>query len=278
MEFARDLLVGTQTSANVKYYAEIVKEKSVLRSLIKLNEETANACYLENEPLDELLERTEKRVFELAENGNSQEYVPIKQVVLNALDVIEKAFVLQEDPTYSWKGDPGYIRSVTRSVKGGTTTTLAEGDNGTNSGWMYTFNGVHTDKAVNEQVVGDGDKIVLHYTDDYTLEAGMVYTPADVMERIGAIGEVTRLSGPAIDAARSAYDSLTDEEKAQVTNYKTLLDAEEAFRNLSSSVDWRTAYRETGTKLLDQVLQGKWTTGSVGGEWMMLGLARSERL
>ena len=68
MEFARDLLVGTQTSANVKYYAEIVKEKSVLRSLIKLNEETANACYLENEPLDELLERTEKRVFELAEN------------------------------------------------------------------------------------------------------------------------------------------------------------------------------------------------------------------
>ena len=30
-------------------------------------------------------------MFELAENGNSQEYVPIKQVVLNALDVIEKA-------------------------------------------------------------------------------------------------------------------------------------------------------------------------------------------
>ena len=59
--------------------------------MIKPNEETANACYLENEPLDELLERTEKRVFELAENGNSQEYVPIKQVVLNALDVIEKA-------------------------------------------------------------------------------------------------------------------------------------------------------------------------------------------
>ena len=194
------------------------------------------------------------------------------------LDVIEKAFVAQEDPTYSWKGDPGYIRSVTRSVKGGTTTTLAEGSNGTNSGWMYTFNGVHTNKAANEQVVGDGDKIVLHYTDDYTLEAGMVYTPADVVELIDAIGEVTRLSGPAIDAARSAYDSLTDEEKAQVTNYKTLLDAEEAFRNLSSSVDWRTAYRETGTKLLDLVLQGKWTTGSVGGEWMMLGLARSERL
>ena len=69
----------------------------------------------------------------------------------------------------------------------------------------------------------------------------------------------------------------TDEEKTQVKNYKTLLDAEEAFRNLSSSVDWRTAYRETGTKLLDLVLQGKWTTGSVGGEWVMLGLFAEAR-
>ena len=37
------------------------------------------------------MEQTEKRVFELVERGNSQEYTPIKQVVLNALDVIEKA-------------------------------------------------------------------------------------------------------------------------------------------------------------------------------------------
>ena len=34
MEFARDLLVSVQTSANVKYYAEIVQEKSTLRRLI----------------------------------------------------------------------------------------------------------------------------------------------------------------------------------------------------------------------------------------------------
>ena len=91
MEFARDLLVGAQTSANIKYYAEIVRDKAVLRRLIKINEEIANACYLENQPLEDILEQTEKRVFELVERGNSQEYTPIKQVVLNALDVIEKA-------------------------------------------------------------------------------------------------------------------------------------------------------------------------------------------
>ena len=34
MEFARDLLMGTQTSANIKSYAEIVREKSIMRRLI----------------------------------------------------------------------------------------------------------------------------------------------------------------------------------------------------------------------------------------------------
>ena len=91
MEYVRDLLMNVDTSANVKYYAQIVQEKSTLRKLIKINEEIANTCYMENRPLEEILETTEKKVFELVERGNVQEYVPIKQVVLNALDVIEKA-------------------------------------------------------------------------------------------------------------------------------------------------------------------------------------------
>ena len=91
MEFVKDLLEGTQTSANVKYYAEIVRDKSILRRLIRINEDIANTCYLENQPLEEILEKTQKQVFELVEHGNSEEYVPIRQVVLNALDVIEKA-------------------------------------------------------------------------------------------------------------------------------------------------------------------------------------------
>ncbi len=93
LEFIKDLIaeMGVETSANVKYYAQIVQEKSTLRKLIKINEEIANTCYQENQPLEEILERTEKQIFELVEHGNSQEYVPIKQVVLNALDVIERA-------------------------------------------------------------------------------------------------------------------------------------------------------------------------------------------
>lgn len=91
MEYIGEILSGAQTSANAKYYAQIVSEKATLRRLIKINEEIANICYQENKPLDEILEMTEKQVFSLVEHGNQQEFVPIKQVVLNALDTIERA-------------------------------------------------------------------------------------------------------------------------------------------------------------------------------------------
>ncbi len=79
------------TSANVKYYAQIVADKSVMRKLIRLNEEIANICYAGNDSLEAVLEKTEKSVFELLQRRNSSEFVPIKQVVLNALERIEKA-------------------------------------------------------------------------------------------------------------------------------------------------------------------------------------------
>ena len=91
MEYIRELLEAVPTSANVKYYAEIVQEKSVLRRLIKMNEEIADSCYLGQEPMEAVLEGAEKKIFELTQKRNVKEYTPIKEVVLNALDKIEKA-------------------------------------------------------------------------------------------------------------------------------------------------------------------------------------------
>ncbi len=91
MEFVRDLLSAVPTSANAKYYAEIVAEKAMLRKLIKTTEEISNACYLGKEKTQDILEVTEKKIFDLVQNRGSQEYVPIRQVVLNAIEKIEKA-------------------------------------------------------------------------------------------------------------------------------------------------------------------------------------------
>lgn len=91
LEFVRDLVTAVPTSANVKYYAQIVADKAMMRRLIKLNEEIENVCYAGKEPLEAVLEKTEKSVFELLQRRNTGEYVPIRQVVLNALERIEKA-------------------------------------------------------------------------------------------------------------------------------------------------------------------------------------------
>ncbi len=91
LEFAKDLLDAVPTSANVRHYATIVHEKSMLRKLIKVNEEIANTCYLAKERTEDILEETEKKIFDLLQYRSTGDFVPIKQVVLNALDKIEKA-------------------------------------------------------------------------------------------------------------------------------------------------------------------------------------------
>ena len=91
LEFVRDLIAAVPTSANIKYYATIVAEKSTLRKLIRLNEEIANTCYAEKESLEYILEDTEKRVFQLVQKRNTDDYVPIRQVVMNAMNRIEMA-------------------------------------------------------------------------------------------------------------------------------------------------------------------------------------------
>ncbi len=91
LEFVRDLLGMVTTSANIKYYANIVAEKSTLRRLIRLNEEIANTCYVGKESLESILEDTEKRVFQLVQKRNTEDFTPIRQVVMNAMDRIEAA-------------------------------------------------------------------------------------------------------------------------------------------------------------------------------------------
>ncbi|MDD6615713.1 MAG: replicative DNA helicase [Lachnospiraceae bacterium] len=91
LEFVRDILSAVSTSANVKYYAEIVSEKALLRRLIRVTEEIAEACYAGKDKVEDIMEDTEKKVFQVLQRRTNDEFVPIKEVVLNALDKIEAA-------------------------------------------------------------------------------------------------------------------------------------------------------------------------------------------
>lgn len=91
LEFVRELITAVPTSANIKYYANIVAEKATLRKLIRLNEEIANTCYSGKESLEFILEDTEKRVFQLVQKRTTDDFVPVRQIVMNAIDKIEIA-------------------------------------------------------------------------------------------------------------------------------------------------------------------------------------------
>lgn len=99
LEFVRDMITTVPTSANVKYYAQIVSEKALLRRLIKVNEDIAAACYAGKERVEDILEDTEKSIFQVLQRRTNDEFVPIKEVVLNALDKIEAASRLKGSVT-----------------------------------------------------------------------------------------------------------------------------------------------------------------------------------
>lgn len=186
---------------------------------------------------------------------------------------------LQQLPGVTWDNPTGnYIKSVTY---GG--VTIGEFTNGKNSGWMYTLNGKYPMLGVSEQYLKKGDVIVFHYTDDYMLEAADMgpapeekKTADEVIALINAIGVVDLTKGDVIAKARAAYDALSAADKKLVTNYQTLLDAEAAYAKLVAELGKKadSVYKTTGDYLAKLGTPG---VGSIGGEWMALGLARSGR-
>ena len=86
-----ELIEQVPTSANIKTYAGIVAEKSLLRRMIRANEEIAGACYTQKDDIEEIMNQAEKKIFEISQKRDSEGFVPIRQIVLNAIDKIEYA-------------------------------------------------------------------------------------------------------------------------------------------------------------------------------------------
>ena len=208
-------------------------------------------------------------------DGNLEKWIDGVTVTVGnnatVLDVITKVL----GSKYIIKNETGnYIQSIT--PKDG--TPLGEFTNGKLSGWMYTLNGKHSNLGVAQQYLINGDVIVFHYTDDYNRENAFDQQKSadEVITMIAAIGTVSLSKGAAISEARAAYDNLTADEKALVTNYDKLLAAEAAYAKLVAEMGKKRdeIYKTTGDFM---ATLGTPTVNSTGGEWMVIGLARSGR-
>ena len=94
------LAKNTPSAANIKAYAEIVRERSVLRQLITVGNEISSSAYqTEGRSTEELLDNAESEVFKIAEQGarGKKGFVPIRNLLTKAVDRIETLFQ-QDNP------------------------------------------------------------------------------------------------------------------------------------------------------------------------------------
>lgn len=147
----------------------------------------------------------------------------------------------------------GYIRSITAPASLGG-YALEEFDNGSASGWMYTLNGIHPQVGVQGQTVKAGDVIVFHYVDNFHIEEnnytwleapdvnppGIIpYVIKSVIDGIKALPKIASLTlsdRNRVEALRKAYDSLSDEQKAEIDG-ATLKDLENAEARIAQLIE-----------------------------------------
>ena len=85
------------TTSNVKYYADIVKEKSVLRQLIKASNDIINLGYGSGESAENVLDFAEKKIFDISQERTNDDFKPINQVLMDTYDMIESIYSNKSD-------------------------------------------------------------------------------------------------------------------------------------------------------------------------------------
>jgi replicative DNA helicase len=81
---------GVPRSANIEYYARIVKEKSTLRRLIQSANDVLVRAYDAEEDADDQLDEAERSIFQIAEHRLRVGFVPLSELVGSSYQIIEK--------------------------------------------------------------------------------------------------------------------------------------------------------------------------------------------
>ncbi len=90
LDFIQDIMTLSISILNFKEYAQIVKNKSLLRSLIHETETITNTCYSQTGTVDDIFKDAEKRIFDIVQRRNTGEYVPISKIVENTMERFQK--------------------------------------------------------------------------------------------------------------------------------------------------------------------------------------------
>lgn len=96
-EYIRLISEAVPTAANVRDYANIVRDKSVLRSLIGACEEVSEAAYTEEEDVQRLVEMAESKIYAIAEQKENKNFVHIREALVNVYEHLQQLGVNKEE-------------------------------------------------------------------------------------------------------------------------------------------------------------------------------------
>ena len=88
--YVTGLANAVPTAANIKYHAEIVAEKSVLRQLVRVSTEIATMGYEANDDVGVLLDTAESRILEISNRKKKAEFTAISDVLMDSVQTLEK--------------------------------------------------------------------------------------------------------------------------------------------------------------------------------------------
>ena len=102
------------TTSNIKYYVNIVKEKSISRQLISAANDIINLGYDGSAKVEYVLENSEKKIFDISQERATNDFQPINQVISEALSMLEKLYEEKNDVTGLTTG----FRDLNKKING----------------------------------------------------------------------------------------------------------------------------------------------------------------
>lgn len=86
------LVNSVPTSANVGHYVDIVKEKSILRTLISNATKIVSLCYESDGNVDEVVDNAEQFIFEVANRRAQGSFIPLKEIIKGSIETIDRLY------------------------------------------------------------------------------------------------------------------------------------------------------------------------------------------
>ncbi|MDD3839439.1 MAG: replicative DNA helicase [Clostridia bacterium] len=108
------LVNSVPTTANVRYYAEIVENKAILRKLIFAANDIIKISYGASQEVDDILNEAEKHIFNISQRRSKSAFTHIKSVLLESFNKIEKLYADQNKIT----GVPTGFIDIDRKTSG----------------------------------------------------------------------------------------------------------------------------------------------------------------